>query len=167
MINSCYLKVWLSAALASRHPNCEFDQLLRHMGKFKFSKLLCMSLVWMHSKIREKKLMYSKSKHLYQGMCLICKDFQDFHRHAVQRDDVTSHWEPVKVNIKVKWTLPAKSHLEEDENHFGKRKTFLLRIAANKEFQVWFQKLFKISLKQLFLEVPFSIVPWGFKIFLQ
>ena len=29
MINSCYLKMWLSAALASGHPHFEFAQWLR------------------------------------------------------------------------------------------------------------------------------------------
>ena len=150
--------MWLSVALASRHPHVEFAQWLSHMGKFKFSKLLSGSLVWIHSKTREKKKsVYWESKHLYQSTCLICKDFKDLHRLSAQGNSVTSHWESVKVNIKVKWTVPAKTHLEED-GHFGRQKTFLLRIATNKVFQVWFQKLlFKMPLKQLLLEVPFSV----------
>ena len=199
MINSCYLKMWLSAALASGQPHFEFAQWLRseevkvkllscvwefatawtvvsqaplsvgysrqeywnglrHKGKFKFSKLLSGHLFeYTVKQERKKKSVYWKSKHLYQSTCLICKDFKYFHGHSAQGNDVTSHWESVKVNIKVKWTVPAKTHLEED-GHFGRQKTFLLRIATNKVFQVWFQKLlFKMSLKQLFLEVPFSM----------
>lgn len=71
---------------------------------------------------------------------MTCKGFKDFHRHAVQRDKVTQHWEPVKVNIKVKGTLPAQARLE-DEDHFGRRKTLLLRISANKVFSGMISKI--------------------------
>lgn len=71
---------------------------LRHTGKFKFSKLLW-SLVRYTGKQERKNQCIEKAS-TSTRVCLICKDFKYFDRHSAQGNDVTSHWESVKVNIK-------------------------------------------------------------------